>query len=72
MVDRDTHEARKAAHTAFDPLWREGHVSRSKAYKRLADEMQMSREECHMKLMSVTQARMVPAIAAKLEREWKK
>ena len=62
LADRETHEARKAAHAAFDPLWQSGKMSRSKAYSMLASIMGMTKEECHMKLITAEQARQVPGI----------
>ena len=67
LADRDTHGARKAAHAAFDPLWKSGKLNRGHAYKLLAEAMGMTRDECHMKLMTAEQARRVPAIAAEIE-----
>lgn len=32
MADKKTMEARKEAHSAFDPLWKEGYMSRGRAY----------------------------------------
>ncbi len=67
LADRETHEARKAAHAAFDPIWKGGALCRGKAYGLLAEAMGMSAKECHMKLMSADQARKVPAIASTLK-----
>ncbi|XUM19792.1 zinc-finger-containing protein [Bradyrhizobium oligotrophicum S58] len=66
LVDRETHEARKAAHAAFDPLWQRGRMSRSVAYRRLADLMGMSPRDCHIKLMNAETARRVPGAVARL------
>lgn len=66
LADRETHEARKAAHAAFDPLWKSGLLKRGYAYKLLAEAMGMTRDECHMKLMTAEQAQRVPAIAARI------
>jgi hypothetical protein len=63
LADRETHEARKAAHAAFDPIWKSGMAGRGHAYKLLAEAMGMSRDDCHMKLMTAEQARRVPEIA---------
>lgn len=63
LADRETHEARKAAHAAFDPIWKGGLASRGHAYGLLAEAMGLSREQCHMKLMTAEQAQRVPAIA---------
>lgn len=67
LVDRETHEARKAAHAAFDPIWRNGLMGRGEAYKTLAQEMGLTRNQCHMKLMTAEQAIRVPAIAENIK-----
>ena len=71
MADAETHEARKKAHAAFDPIWRDKLMSRGRAYKLLAEEMGMTRDQCHMKLMTADQASLVPDIAAKIKDQLK-
>ena len=66
LVDADTHEARKFAHRVFDQLWVSGAYTRSEAYTALADELGLSPDECHMKLMNAETAQRVPYIAFKL------
>lgn len=68
LADRDTHEARKAAHAAFDPIWKSRTLGRGQAYAMLAEAMGMTTKECHMKLMTAEQAQRVPAIAKQI---WK-
>jgi len=63
LADRETHQARRAAHDAFDPIWRRGLTSRSNAYKLLAQELGITKNECHMKLMNARLARRVPEVA---------
>lgn len=60
LVDRSTHEARKAAHVAFDPLWKTRQVSRTEAYALLARALGLSSEACHISLMDAALARRVP------------
>lgn len=40
--------SRMAAHAAFDPIWEEGHMSRSEAYRWLADQLDITTGECHI------------------------
>jgi len=61
LVDEETHGARRAAHAVFDMLWKIHGFSRGEAYKLLAAEMGMTREQCHIKLMDKHVAREVPA-----------
>ena len=65
-MDRDTHEARKAAHAAFDPIWKRGKMRRGDAYQFLADKLGLSMTDCHMKLMDAATAQRVPGIAQEI------
>lgn len=69
MVNQATHDARKAAHDAFDALWQSGLMRRSYCYQRLQEELGMSAEECHMAKMDEVTALKVPEIAEKLRSE---
>jgi len=66
LVDEETHEARKAAHAAFDPLWREHGFKRSQAYSLLAAKLGIKRKKCHMKIMDAETARRVPGAVSKI------
>ncbi len=63
LVDAETHEARKAAHAAFDLLWKDGTMKRGQAYRRLAAVLEIDPADCHIKLMDKTTALRVPAAA---------
>ncbi len=69
LVDAETHEARKAAHAAFDTLWQVHGLRRGEAYKLLAAEMKMTRDRCHMKLMDKHAAWRVPFAVRKIINE---
>ena len=47
-ANRETKEARMAAHAAFDQLWQDGQMSRNRAYQVLRDLMGMTQEEAHI------------------------
>ena len=66
LVDAETHDARKAAHAAFDRIWKSGVMKRGQAYRALAEEMGLTRADCHMKIMDAPTARRVPAIADRI------
>lgn len=57
----DTRRARSAAHAAFDPLWRDGTMTRGEAYAWLASELGIDRKRCHVGMMSAVDARRVVA-----------
>lgn len=72
LVDAETHEARKAAHAAFDPLWKRYGIPRSEAYAQLANELKIKRKHCHMKTMDAETARRVPAAAKAIAERYDK
>lgn len=71
LVSAETHAARNAAHKAFDALWRGKPLSRSRAYKLLAEEMNLSSEQCHMKFMDEETALRVPVAVAAIKQRHK-
>lgn len=50
-ANRETKDARIRAHAAFDALWKEGHMSRRKAYAWLANKLNQT--EAHIGEMSI-------------------
>lgn len=63
LVDAETHQFRKAAHAAFDVVWKGKHMTRTEAYKALAIYLGLSPSECHIKQFDVTTCRRVVAFA---------
>ncbi len=69
LADAETREARKAAHAAFDPLWRakmrRDGASKTEArlagYAWLAKRMGMRTNECHIAMFDAEQCRRVVA-----------
>lgn len=67
LVDRETHDARRAAHEAFDPLWHSGSLSRREAYAALAWALGgMKEKKCHMARMKKETAMRVPDAVKKI------
>lgn len=64
MVTRGTLRARSAAHAAFDPIWKEGHLSRDQAYRRLGAFLGLRSREMHMAQLDEATALRVPEAAA--------
>lgn len=52
----ETRRARMAAHEVFDPLWRSRQMDRTAAYAWLAARMGLTREHCHIGMMTAAQA----------------
>lgn len=55
LADFETRAARKAAHAAFDPLWRAGKTTRTQAYLWMQRAMGLSRAEAHIARMTAEQ-----------------
>jgi hypothetical protein len=67
-----TRKARLGAHDAFDRLWRgkDAPMRRGDAYRWLAEAMNMTRDECHIGMMTAEQAGKVRAASlAELSRQ---
>ena len=60
LADASTHDARQRAHAAFDPLWQSMGLTRTEAYRRLALDLGLDPDACHMKLMDEATANRVP------------
>lgn len=50
LANKALRMARTRAHAAFDPIWRDGHLSRAGAYAWLARELKMQKTKCHIAL----------------------
>jgi hypothetical protein len=59
----ETRHARKNAHEVFDPIWRSGMMRRAAAYAWLAGQLGITREECHIGMMTAHQARQTMLVA---------
>ena len=68
LADRITHDARIAAHNAFDTLWKGAYrlMGRGSAYKLLRAELGLTKAECHMASMDAETARRVPGAVARI------
>ena len=66
LVDSETHEMRKIAHSVFDRLWKVDGYSRSRAYQVLSEELGIPRELCHVKMFNKEQAAGVPMAYLKI------
>ena len=63
LADRELREAKRGAHIAFDELWKRttpaGSFDRSGAYKWLAKQLGITREQCHIGLFDLNTCRKV-------------
>lgn len=64
LADETLRNARIAAHEAFDPLWKEGAMSREEAYAWLAGAMGLSELKCYIGRMDAGECRRVVDVVA--------
>jgi hypothetical protein len=63
LANAELRKMKSAAHSAFDPLWRDGHMKRSAAYKRLAEHLGLDSEQCHIGMFDVAMCAKVIAFS---------
>ena len=69
LANYETREARKKAHAAFDPIWRELKMcSRKRAYKRLSKAMGLPEEKTHIGMFTAGQCEKVVEFSKELGR----
>lgn len=66
LVSAEVHELRKRAHAVFDPIWKEGQMPRSEAYRQLSIETGIKRKKCHIAMMNVNDLKKTILAAKKI------
>ncbi|MDN0082342.1 zinc-finger-containing protein [Crenobacter sp. SG2305] len=69
LADTKTRQARKLAHASFDSLWRDGRMTRSAAYRWLANAMGLAKAQCHIALFEAAQCARVVELCRGLSGE---
>ena len=69
LADRELRTWKKKAHSAFDPLWKTKQMTRGAAYRWLAKELNMSRADCHIGMMDVSQCKSVVGACTQNEKD---
>lgn len=64
LANRELRQARRAAHAAFDPLWREQRMSRTKAYAWLAAALGRPAASCHIGMLDVAACQLVVQVCS--------
>jgi len=59
LANAELREAKQAAHAAFDPVWKDGHMKRGQAYSWLAERLGIHGKDCHIGMMNEEQCRRV-------------
>lgn len=69
LANKELREARKRAHAAFDTLWIEDEMSRTGAYKMLAEILDIEQSKCHIGMFDAETCRRVVQVMEKLRRK---
>ncbi len=64
LANRELRKAKSEAHLVFDPLWKEGHMNRTDAYKWLANGLSIHRDTCHIGMFDLEQCAKVVALVS--------
>lgn len=64
-MDKFERSAKKFAHEEFDKLWKDGYMTRSEAYKWLANKLNISLKKCHISKLNESQCFDVERIVMK-------
>lgn len=68
LANRRTRVARREAHSFFDKLWRDGHMSRDRAYFWLSEQLGIKKVNCHIGMFNQSQcAKTIKAVEKFLE-----
>ena len=59
LANRELREYKKMAHAEFDKIWRLGIMKRREAYEWLSNQMQLSKDLCHIGMFDVAQCQKV-------------
>jgi len=59
LADAELRTWKKMAHQHFDPLWKQGFMTRGEAYQWLAKKMGIPRKKCHIGMFDIDQCKQV-------------
>ena len=62
LADAELRKYKKAAHAAFDPIWRRTQMTRRAAYKWLAAQLGIPEQETHIGMFDVAQCKQAIAV----------
>lgn len=65
LADAELRKYKKAAHAAFDPIWRRTQMTRKAAYKWLAAQLGIPEQETHIGMFDVAQCKQAIAVCKK-------
>lgn len=59
LANSELRAAKMRAHRWFDPIWRNGSMTRKEAYKSLSEHMGIPAAECHIGMFDIEQCKQV-------------
>lgn len=69
LANEELRQWKKRAHLVFDPIWKQGHVSRKEAYCILAEELSIPYEQCHIGMFDVEMCRKAVTVMPDIKRK---
>lgn len=69
LANAELRQAKKMAHASFDPVWKEGGMTRKQAYAWLSAQLGIEPDDCHMGMMSVETCNRVVDLCVRYQRE---
>lgn len=67
LANKELRVAKMTAHAVFDPLWKDGSMTRTQAYLWLAKRMDLPAHKCHIGMFDLDQCRKVVEVVTKEE-----
>lgn len=53
LANAELRKAKRDAHSAFDPLWQSGAITRKEAYRWLSEQLRVQPEKCHIGMFNI-------------------
>lgn len=66
LANAQLRRAKQSAHAAFDPLWKEGGMTRIQAYQWLASGLRITEDHCHIGMFTVAKCDLVVRLCESL------
>ena len=62
LANKELRTLKMQAHKAFDPIWKDGYMTRKQAYKWLSDQLEIPEEYTHIGMFGVETCKIVARI----------
>jgi len=69
LANAELRQAKMRAHRAFDRLWQSGRTSRSRAYRLLAERLELTVDDCHIGMFDLATCERVLVVTKEISRQ---